>query len=56
MIVITPTVSIQSALFSDETKVTFTNDDIVVFVGPNNAGKSAALRNIKEKSHHKAAV
>jgi len=30
--------------FSDDTSLQFANDDIVVFVGPNNAGKSASLR------------
>lgn len=29
--------------FSDNTTISFAKDDIVVFVGPNNAGKSAAL-------------
>ncbi|MEQ1560173.1 MAG: AAA family ATPase [Methyloglobulus sp.] len=30
--------------FSDATKITFDKNDIVVFVGPNNAGKSASLK------------
>lgn len=30
--------------FSDETTLQFEKDDVVVFVGPNNAGKSAALK------------
>lgn len=30
--------------FSDNTKISFSKDDIVVFVGPNNAGKSASLK------------
>lgn len=30
--------------FSDETTMLFDKDDIVVFVGPNNAGKSASLK------------
>jgi energy-coupling factor transporter ATP-binding protein EcfA2 len=42
-----PTLIIQSALFSDGTTVAFDSSDIVVLVGPNNAGKSECLRNIK---------
>ena len=34
--------------FSDGTILTLDEDDIVVFVGPNNAGKSAALRELNE--------
>lgn len=30
--------------FSDTTKIQFAKDDIVVFVGPNNSGKSASLK------------
>lgn len=30
--------------FSDSTKIAFAKNDIVLFVGPNNAGKSAALK------------
>jgi len=40
--------------FSDNTKLQFEKDDIVVFVGPNNAGKSASLKEaaklVKSKS------
>jgi energy-coupling factor transporter ATP-binding protein EcfA2 len=40
---------ISSATFSDGTTLQFTKDQKVVLVGPNNAGKSAALRAIREK-------
>jgi len=40
--------------FSDKTKIPFEKNDIVVFVGPNNAGKSASLKEatrlIKQKN------
>ena len=42
-----PSLSIASATFSDGTKLEFDDDEIVVFVGPNNAGKSAALRELQ---------
>jgi hypothetical protein len=45
-----PSATINSITFSDGTTTTFGPNDIVVFVGPNNAGKSVALRNIKEMS------
>lgn len=45
-----PFVTITSATFSDNTKLEFSSNDIVVFVGPNNSGKSAALKDIYEKS------
>ena len=35
---------ISEITFSDETTLRFEKDDIVVFVGPNNAGKSASLK------------
>ena len=38
--------SIKSLQFSDESQIELSEDDIVVLVGPNNAGKSAALREI----------
>lgn len=40
----TPGVWINSVTFSDGNKVTFAKNDIVVLVGPNNAGKSAFLK------------
>ena len=42
-----PHVRIASAQISDGTTLTFAGGDIVVFVGPNNVGKSAALRNLR---------
>jgi hypothetical protein len=44
-----PRVAITSLTFSDDTKVSFSQDDVVLVVGPNNAGKSAALRAIRDK-------
>lgn len=35
--------------FSDATVLTLSQDDVLVIVGPNNAGKSAALRGIRDK-------
>lgn len=46
----TPLVTIKSATFSDASKLSFSENDIIVFVGPNNSGKSAALKNIFEKA------
>lgn len=40
----TPGVWIKSVTFSDGSKVAFAKNDIVVLVGPNNAGKSAFLK------------
>lgn len=42
-----PTLTFESATFSDGSTLTFDDDDIVVFVGPNNAGKSATLREME---------
>ena len=42
-----PKLSFKTITFSDGTILELDNDDIVVFVGPNNAGKSAALRELK---------
>lgn len=42
-----PKLSLQTITFSDGTTLSFDDDDIVVFVGPNNAGKSAALRELE---------
>jgi energy-coupling factor transporter ATP-binding protein EcfA2 len=42
-----PRLSFETITFSDGTKLTLDEDDIVVFVGPNNAGKSAALRELE---------
>ena len=38
-----PTVTFEEITFSDKKVVTLDPEDIVVFVGPNNAGKSVAL-------------
>lgn len=43
-----PRLSFETITFSDGTCLTLDEDDIVVFVGPNNAGKSAALRELEE--------
>ncbi|MDE0658251.1 MAG: AAA family ATPase [Gammaproteobacteria bacterium] len=42
-----PTLSFRTITFSDDTTLTLDEDDIVVFVGPNNTGKSAALRELQ---------
>jgi len=42
-----PSLTFQSVTFSDGSTIEFDDDDIVVFVGPNNAGKSAALREME---------
>ena len=42
-----PKLSFKTITFSDGTTLTLDEDDIVVFVGPNNAGKSAALRELE---------
>ena len=41
-----PSITFSKVVFSDETAVDLQDDEIVVFVGPNNAGKSAALREL----------
>ena len=41
-----PTLCFDTITFSDATTLELDEDDIVVFVGPNNAGKSAALREL----------
>jgi len=42
-----PSLSFETVTFSDGTRLSFEEDEIVVFVGPNNAGKSAALREME---------
>jgi energy-coupling factor transporter ATP-binding protein EcfA2 len=42
-----PALSFETITFSDGQTLSFEEDDIVVFVGPNNAGKSAALRELQ---------
>lgn len=46
-IVAKPTLSFSSITFSNGDVLTFEQDEIIVFVGPNNAGKSAALRELE---------
>ena len=43
-----PAVTLESITFSDGTKITLQPTDVVILVGPNNAGKSVALREIEE--------
>lgn len=43
-----PSISFESITFSDGQKFEFEEDEIIVLVGPNNAGKSAALRELQE--------
>ena len=42
-----PSLSFESITFSDGQTLDFADDEIVVFVGPNNAGKSASLRELQ---------
>ena len=42
-----PTIYFETITFSDGTTLKLGESDIVVFVGPNNAGKSAALRELE---------
>ena len=44
----TPTITFQSITFSDDTEIELDGTDVVVLVGPNNAGKSVALRELEE--------
>jgi hypothetical protein len=45
----TPRAWINTLAFSDGTSLTLDKSDIVLLVGPNNAGKSAALRAVRDK-------
>ena len=50
-----PSVTFESLTFSDGTTIDLDPADVVVLVGPNNAGKSAALRELEEAlggDHH----
>ena len=54
-----PSISFEKITFSDGQSIDFEEDEIVVFVGPNNAGKSAALRELQEtvaKSERKLVI
>lgn len=42
-----PSITFESLTFSDGTTIELDRDDIVLFVGPNNAGKSVALRDVE---------
>lgn len=44
----TPSITFESLTFSDGTIIELDRDDIVLFVGPNNAGKSVALRDLED--------
>ena len=44
---INPSVVIKKIIFNDNTEIELNNDDIVVFVGANNVGKSRVLKDIK---------
>jgi hypothetical protein len=46
----TPRAWITNVTFSDDNTVSLSVDDIVVLVGPNNSGKSMALKNIVQKA------
>lgn len=50
----TPRVAISSLMFSDGTDVSISPNDVVLVVGPNNAGKSAGLRAIRDKLQNAA--
>jgi len=43
-----PSISFEKITFSDGQSINFDEDEIIVLVGPNNAGKSAALRELQE--------
>lgn len=43
-----PSISFETVTFSDGQTLSFEDDEIIVFVGPNNAGKSAALRELQK--------
>ena len=50
-----PSLSFSSITFSDGTVLSLDEDDIIIFVGPNNAGKSAALRELEHWIAHSGA-
>jgi predicted ATPase len=47
--VITPSITFDTLTFSDGTELKLDDSDIIVFVGPNNAGKSEALRELYDR-------
>ena len=42
-----PSITFSNIIFSDKTKITLSPTDIVVLVGPNNSGKSVALKELE---------
>lgn len=50
-----PSVWLSSLVFSDGTEIITKQGDLTIFVGPNNSGKSRALRDIREKVRAKGA-
>lgn len=50
-----PSITISNITFSDGSELEFSPTDIVIVVGPNNAGKSATLRAIRDKIAQPAA-
>jgi hypothetical protein len=51
-----PRAWVEKVTFSDGTTITPSKDEIVVIVGPNNSGKSAALRGIRDKFANPASI
>jgi energy-coupling factor transporter ATP-binding protein EcfA2 len=49
-----PSVNVSQLLFSDGTSISVGRQDVVLVVGPNNAGKSATLRAIRDKLNEPA--
>ena len=47
-----PGIRIKAITFSDGTRMEVDRNQIIVFVGPNNAGKSAALKELHGKIEH----
>jgi energy-coupling factor transporter ATP-binding protein EcfA2 len=45
--IVRPALAFKDVTFSDGTSLAFAEDEIVVFVGPNNAGKSATLKEME---------
>src|SRR5262245_12890193 len=50
-----PRISVSRLTFSDDSALDIEEEDVVVVVGPNNAGKSATLRAIRDKLNEPAA-
>lgn len=43
-----PSLTISKIKFNNDKEIFFNDDDIVIFVGANNVGKSRALKDIKD--------